>query len=105
MRQEPLFYDARRDDAPRSPVAHLRLVASSELAEGWNEPCPPKRDWVVYHFYGRDGVSLCERYRFEGTPLKAHFQVDAPTESHYRHVVRDWLCKRCLARRLAREMF
>lgn len=107
MRQQQLFPDAPRTAAAPAPRvgAPLRLVLPAELREGWNEPVPPKRGWVVHHYYDKHGGSLCERYHIEGTPPKAHFQTDAPTEPHYHNVARDWLCKTCLTRLVARKMF
>lgn len=101
-REASLLLSTAAAPPPSARGWQLRAVGRTpELNEGWNEPFPPKREWVVFHFYtGRR--SLCLDYSYTTVlPPKPHFQVDDGHAAHFRDVHPDWLCKICDVHRLA----
>jgi hypothetical protein len=106
LRQEEALQHSRQAAPP--PEARgwqLRVVGGrEELEEGWNEPIPEKRDWVVHHYY-EAGRSLCSKYSYTTQwPPKPHFQIDNPSAPYYREAHTDWLCKICLIHRLGKTL-
>jgi hypothetical protein len=96
LRAEALEHARLTAPPPDARGWQLRAVGPTpELEEGWNEPFPPKREWVVFHFYaGRR--SLCLDYAYAtALPPKPHFQVDDGLTANYRDIHPDWLCKVC----------
>lgn len=95
-REEALRVSAAAAPPTSARGWQLRPVGdNAELEEGWNEPFPPKREWVVFHFYVNKR-SLCQDYAYTtDLPPKPHFQVSDERAPHYRNLHPDWECKAC----------